>query len=215
MSGRASALVLVAPSGTGKTTVAHALVRTDPHYVFSVSATTRAPRGQERDGVDYHFLEEETFRARISRGELAEWAQVHGRLYGTPLENFAAARREGRTLVLDIDVQGALQVQAKVLDAVCVFLLPPSGRVLLERLRGRGTETEAETRARLRTALDELDQASGFRHLLVNEDVQDTVRVLRGWAESGPPSTAAAPELRDRVTEIAATLQGELAREGG
>ncbi|MEZ4414764.1 MAG: guanylate kinase [Gemmatimonadota bacterium] len=205
------ALALVAPSGTGKTTVAHALVQRSERFRFSVSATTRRPRGREVDGVDYHFLDEATFRAWIEQGRFAEWAAVHGRLYGTPLANFEVARQEGVTLLLDIDVQGALEIQERVPDALVIFLLPPTGRALLERLRGRGTETRQELAARLRTALAELDLAPRFPIQLVNQNVDETARVLEALVDR-PALRSGAFDEGARVAEIAATLREELER---
>jgi guanylate kinase len=137
-------VVLAAPSGTGNTTLAHRLVRGSDRYAFSVSATTRSPRGSEQDGIDYHFLDREAFLSMVERDELAEWAEVHGRLYGTPKAELDEASRRGTHVVLDIDVQGARQVKEAVPDTKLVFVLPPSLEVLLERLRGRGTEEAAD-----------------------------------------------------------------------
>jgi guanylate kinase len=121
-------LVLAAPSGTGKTTIAHALVERFSRFVFSVSATTRAPRGDEVDGVDYDFLSRAEFEAMIEAGALVEWAEVHGNLYGTPVRNLEAAAARGEHVVLDIDVQGARQIRDKVPDAVLMFVFPPRPR---------------------------------------------------------------------------------------
>lgn len=164
-------MVLVAPSGAGKTTLAHRLVAASDRFVFSISATTRAPRGGEQDGVDYYFVSDDDFEAMIDAGELAEWAAVHGRLYGTPRTALEAAALRGEHVVLDIDVQGARQIRDSVPDARLIFVLPPSVAVLMKRLTGRGTEGAGEVERRLRSALDELQAASEFEHRVVNDDL--------------------------------------------
>jgi len=164
-------VVLVAPSGAGKTTLAHRLVAASDRFVFSISATTRAPRGGEQDGVDYYFVSDDDFEAMIDAGELAEWAAVHSRLYGTPRAALEAAALRGEHVVLDIDVQGARQIRDSVPDARLIFVLPPSVAVLMKRLTGRGTEGAGEVERRLRSALDELQAASEFEHRVVNDDL--------------------------------------------
>ena len=172
-------------------TIARRLVDEGKEFVFSISATTRPPREGERTGVDYLFTDEDGFRGMVARGELAEWAEVHGRLYGTPVRNLEEAAEGGLFPLLDIDVQGARQIRERVPDALLVFVLPPSGRVWLQRLRGRGTEGSAELRRRLETAVAELDAVDGFDVVVVNDDLDqavDRVRtvVLEGAAGIGP-----------------------------
>jgi len=209
MTDRPCAVALVAPSGTGKTTVARALLADSSDYRFSVSATTRSPRGAERDGVDYHFVDRDRFETLVQQGHFGEWAEVHGRLYGTPLSNFDTARERGQTLILDIDFQGALQIMESVPDALPVFLLPPDGETLLRRLEGRGTESPEEVERRLRTALAELEQAPRFPIWLVNDDLSESVRRIREMVEGGlrPDLTT---QDRDLVVEIAGALQARL-----
>lgn len=168
---RAAPVVLAAPSGAGKTTLARRLVEASDRFVFSISATTRAPREGETDGVDYFFVGEDDFKAMIDAGELAEWATVHGRLYGTPRAALEEAASRGEHVVLDIDVQGARQIRDSVPDARLIFVLPPSVAVLMKRLMGRGTEGARELERRLRSALDELQAASEFEHRVVNDDL--------------------------------------------
>ena len=133
---RAAPVVLAAPSGAGKTTLARRLVEASNRFVFSISATTRVPREGETDGVDYFFVGEDDFKAMIDAGELAEWATVHGRLYGTPGAALEEAASRGEHVVLDIDVQGACQIRDSVPDARLIFVLPPSVAVLMKRLMG-------------------------------------------------------------------------------
>jgi guanylate kinase len=177
-------VVLAAPSGAGKTTLARRLVAGSDRFVFSISATTRVPRPRERDGVDYSFVSEGDFEAMIDAGEFVEWAAVHGRLYGTPRAALEAAASKGEHVVLDIDVQGARQIRDSVPDASLIFILPPSVDALMRRLRGRGTEAAPEVERRLRSALDELEAASEFAHRVVNDDLgqclQDIERIVMG-----------------------------------
>ncbi|HTO98733.1 MAG TPA: guanylate kinase, partial [Myxococcales bacterium] len=135
---KGSVIVVSAPSGAGKTTVLARVLAEMPGLRFSVSHTTRAPRDGERDGCDYHFVDRPTFERLRDRGELLEWAEVHGNLYGTAMAEIARAQRDRTDLLLDVDVQGAAQVRARVEAAVTVFILPPSFEVLEQRLRGRG-----------------------------------------------------------------------------
>lgn len=173
------AVVLCAPSGTGKTTVARALVEEYEDLMFSVSATTRPPRPGERPGVDYHFVSRDHFETMVEGGEFLEWAEVHGQLYGTPRSNLEEAAERGRDLVLDIDVQGGRQVRAARPDSVMIFLLAPSIDVMLERLRRRGSEAESEVRRRLRTARGELESVDEFEYVVVNDELRDTVAAVR------------------------------------
>jgi guanylate kinase len=147
-------LVLSAPSGTGKTTLARRLVAACDG-IFSVSATTRAPRGAERPGVDYEFVDAAEFQRRIDARELLEWAEVHGNRYGTP-RRFAGEAAGGRLVVFDIDVQGGRQIKAQRPEAAAVFVLPPSLEELERRLRGRGTDADAVIARRLAAASAEI-----------------------------------------------------------
>jgi len=174
----AAPLVLAAPSGAGKTTLARALVAGNDALVFSLSATTRPARPGERDGIDYRFVDEAGFEALRAGGELLEWATVHGHRYGTLRAGVEAALARGRTVVLDIDVQGARQIRATFPDAVLVFILPPNAGELVRRLQGRGSEKLPETVRRMRTALRELEHAASFDYIIVNDDLGSATGVL-------------------------------------
>jgi len=168
-------LVLSAPTGGGKTTIAHRLSESDGGLRFSVSHTTREPRPGEREGADYHFTGRADFEAMRERGEFLEWAEVHGNLYGTHRSEVEAAAREARDLVLDIDVQGGLQVKAAWPAAVLVFVLPPSLPELLRRLSGRSAEAGFDLRRRLESARNELALAEEYDYNVVNEDLERAV----------------------------------------
>ena len=171
-------IVLAGPSGGGKTTVRQALLQRRSDLLFSVSATTRPPRPGEADGRDYQFVGRREFEALIQEGDLLEWAEVHGELYGTPRANLRRAWDEVAHLLLDIDVQGARQLRAIQTDAVTVFLLPPDYDRLIERLRGRGSEDAETFRRRMRTALSELSEVEGFDYAVVNDDLEETLQAV-------------------------------------
>ena len=165
-------VVLAAPSGAGKTTLAHMLVERNNDVAFSISATTRPPRQGERDGRDYHFVDNATFDRMIERDELAEWAVVHGNRYGTPRREIASALERGRTVVLDIDVQGARQVRRVFSDALLIFVLPPSAVELARRLSARASEDPMERRKRLTNAMREIEAAPEFDFVVLNDDLE-------------------------------------------
>ena len=180
---RAAPIVLSAPSGTGKTTLAHRLIEESDNCVFSVSITTRTPRQGEQHGLDYVFVDGDRFDKMIESGDLAEWAYVHGGRYGTPKKALNDAADLGQQVVLDIDVQGALQIRDAIPDAKLIFVLPPSVDVLLERLRIRGTEESEVLGLRLRSALEELEVALDFDYIIINEHLSDCVQEIRDIIE--------------------------------
>ncbi len=200
-------LALCAPSGTGKTTVARALLDRHEDMLFSISATTRPPRASERDGVDYHFVNRDRFESMIADGELLEWAEVHGELYGTPVANLEGAAREGRILLLDIDVQGARQVVAARSDTLAIFLLPPSSAVLLARLRGRASEDPAELRRRLATAKGELAVMDQFEHVVINDELEAALREIGALIRDRSTASRPAAQLEDLRSRLLSDLE--------
>jgi guanylate kinase len=172
-------IVVSAPSGAGKTTILARVLRDLGGIRFSVSHTTRAPRGAERDGVEYHFVDEAAFARLREAGGLLEWAEVHGHLYGTGVAEIERASAAGVDILLDLDVQGAAQVRSRVKGAVTVFILPPSYEVLERRLRGRGQDDEATIRRRLAAAGREIDAFEKYDYAIVNEDLDACVEELK------------------------------------
>lgn len=177
-------VVVSGPSGAGKGTVVRGVLARRPETILSVSATTRAPRPDERDGTDYRFLSQESFRALAEIGELLEWAEVYGHLYGTPRRPVEDALAAGHDVVLEVDVQGALQVRESLPEAVLVFIKPPSLDELEARLAGRGTEDAGTLAQRTEAASGELAHADRYDHVIVNERADDAVgellRILDG-----------------------------------
>ncbi|MBV7411972.1 guanylate kinase [Dermabacteraceae bacterium TAE3-ERU27] len=179
LSGSAPVTVLAGPTAVGKGTVSAAIRASYPEIYLSVSATTRAPRPGEIDGVHYHFVSDEQFTRMIEEGEFLEWAQVHGKhRYGTPRSSVTAAARDGRPVLLEIDLAGARQIRKTMPEARFVFLAPPSWDVLVDRLVGRGTETAEERERRLITAREELAAESEFDVTIVNDSVARATREL-------------------------------------
>jgi len=206
-------VVLAAPSGAGKTTMARALVEGGDEFTFSVSATTRPPRKGEVNGVDYWFLNEGEFREMVARREFAEWAEVHGKLYGTPKESLTRAGEGGRHVILDIDVQGARQIREAVPEALLLFILPPSVETLFQRLAGRGTEGEDTLRVRLTTALQELEAAEEFDFFVINDDLERAVGEVRRLARLGISSPAGGSASLKDVEELRQGIEALLSRE--
>lgn len=177
-------LILSAPSGAGKTTLAHRLGdMLGGECLFSISYTTRSPRGGERDGIDYHFVERSRFEAMIDADEFLEWAEVHGNFYGTH-RSYVDAARDVDVVIFDIDVQGGEQIKRKHPEAVSVFILPPSMKELERRLRGRGTEADTAIARRLLAARREIARGEQcYDYLVVNDDLEralaDVQAILR------------------------------------
>lgn len=177
---RGALFVVSGASGAGKSTLLRRLFETVPGLEFSVSATTRAPRPGERDGVDYHFVDLPRFRRMVDEGQLYEWAEVYGRCYGTPRAPVEAALAEGRSIVLDIDVQGAAQVRTVCPEAVTVFILPPSLEALHVRLVGRGTDAPEVVQRRMADAAQQLQACGDYGYLVLNDDLDTATAQLVG-----------------------------------
>ncbi len=175
---RGRLLVLSGPGGVGKSTVASSLRAASDNFWVSVSATTRGPRNNEKDGEDYFFLTEEEFENRISKDDFLEWAQFAGARYGTPREGVEKALSEGKNVLLEIDIEGARQVRTHSKEAILVFLEPPSWEDLVSRLEGRGSDTPERRAHRLELAADELAAAKEFDVILVNDRVEKVVEAL-------------------------------------
>ena len=188
-------IVVSAPSGAGKSTLCDRLVAEFPGIAYSVSCTTRSPRGEEQDGVHYFFLSKKEFKARVKSGEFLEYAKVHGNYYGTLEDTVLFAMEEGQHVLLDIDVQGARQIRDSLSRRdprnpirrgfMDIFISPPSFEELERRLRGRGTDKEDVIRKRLDNAKAEMDYAPDYAHQLINDDLEQAYADLKALILSG------------------------------
>jgi guanylate kinase len=204
--------VLSAPSGAGKSTVVARVMGEVPGLRFSVSHTTRRPRGGERDHVAYHFVERAAFEALVREGRMLEWAEVHGQLYGTALAEYEAAARERRDLLLDVDVQGASQVRARFPEAVTIFVMPPSRERLEERLRGRGEDSAATIERRLANARIEVERYREFSHVVVNDDLEACVGAVECVIQAARHGTGPAAAVVDPIVQGFQKSSGEPSR---
>jgi guanylate kinase len=208
--------IISAPSGSGKSTLVGNLMKWDPSLIFSVSYTTRKPRGQEQEGHEYHFVTRESFLEMRDRGQFIEWAPVFDDFYGTHRRYVDQGRAEGRDVVLDIDVKGARQLRERIPEAVSVFILAPSREELEKRLRARGDVSEEVIRKRVAAAAREIRDFSQYGFVLVNEEVQVASGLLQAIVEEArqnqqSPRTAGLrsdnPDVRERVLRILATFE--------
>ncbi len=189
-------VVLSGPSGVGKGTVSKALLQAEPNLVLSVSATTRLPRNGETDGVSYYFVSREKFSLMIEGDEFLEWARVYDNFYGTPRLPVEETLARGKDVLLEIDVQGGLQVKRKLPEAVLIFLLPPSWKELEARLAGRGSESPEEVQKRLQWAKRELQSLSLYDYVVVNERVEKAVEQIRSIITAEKCRTARFRDLK-------------------
>ena len=180
---RGHLFIISAPSGAGKSTILMAILKEDPRLRYSISCTTRPPRGNERDGVDYYFLSNAAFREKIDSGELAEWAEVHGHLYGTSAKFLDDSLQRGYDILFDIDVVGAKKLYAKYPEATLVFIAPPSMEELKQRLAERGTDSSEAIEQRMKNARAEMAEAKWYHHVIVNDDLARAVSKLKAIIE--------------------------------
>ncbi len=204
------AIILSAPSGGGKTTIAKTLLSRRKDLGYSVSCTTRAPRGTEVDGRDYYFISRAEFLAKRENNAFAESAVVHGNLYGTLRSEVKRVLATGRHVVMDIDVQGAVQFMRAFPDSVTIFILPPSAEVLLERLRARETESPAQLAARLQSALQELQQVAEYEYIVVNDDLERAVSSVESIIDAETVSRERVKNLTRQVGLLIERLEQEI-----
>jgi guanylate kinase len=198
-------VILSSPSGGGKTSIAHALLKRRPDVGYSVSATTRPPRAGEVDGRDYHFLSAAEFAERRGADAFAESAQVHGMWYGTLRSEVTRVMAAGKKVIMDIDVQGAAQFRRAFPETVTIFVLPPSGDALLARLKERGTEDAASLGRRLRSALAELKAVPEYQYVVVNDQLEKAVESVSGILD-------AESRRRERLTDLERDLRSIVER---
>lgn len=177
--GKGILFVISAPSGTGKTTLARKLIEQIPDLQFSISYTTRSPRANERDGEDYHFVSHNRFKEMVERDEFLEWAEVLGNYYGTSRSFVERLTQQRIDLILDIDTQGAKKVKEKGVEAVLIYLLPPSFQSLRERLFHRGLDSHEQIQYRLAHARKDMEEALGFHYVVLNDQMEETLDLLR------------------------------------
>jgi len=194
-------LVVCAPSGTGKSTLIEMLREEFTNFGFSVSYTTRAPRGEEQNGREYNFVSREAFVAMRSRGDFCEWAEVHGNFYGTATKPVVEMLDAGRDVLFDIDVQGAKQLKKTFYKGTYVFLLPPSREELVRRLQGRGTDSEESIACRLGNASGEMAQAKWFDNWVVNDNLDVAYQELRAVYMAGRCKPSLRPGMLSNVME--------------
>ena len=207
-------IILSSPSGGGKTTIARALMARRTDLGYSVSCTTRQPRPGEEDGRDYYFLSPGEFIARRAAGDFAEWAEVHGRMYGTLRSEVERVLAQQRHVIMDIDVQGAALFARAFPQSVLVFVLPPSAEVLLARLRGRSTENASSLVTRLRSALEEIAQVGAYEYVVINDDLDHAVAQVSTIIDAEGLRRTRATDLGHRVGQLAEQLEHELTLEG-
>ena len=196
--------IISAPSGSGKSTLVARLLQRDTGLMFSISYTTRKPRGAEVDGRDYCYVSREDFEAMIARDEFLEWAQVFGNYYGTHRGILEEAQARGKDLVLDIDVQGARQLMSKIPEAVSVFVLAPSRQILEERLRARGEDRNEVIERRLRDAAAEIRKYENYDYVLINDDLAKSDAILQSIVRA---ERVRRERMEDQVRPILSTFQ--------
>jgi guanylate kinase len=165
-------VVISSPSGTGKTTICHRLIKRHKDFIFSVSATTRPPRKKEKNGIDYYFLTDEQFNRMLKGNEFAEWANVFGYRYGTGKSELGKALKNNRVLLCDVDIQGGMSIKKKYKNAVSIFVIPPSLTELKRRLFKRRTESPSQKKLRLKTAIKELSFWKHYDYIVLNDDLK-------------------------------------------
>ena len=203
-------VILSAPSGGGKTTIARRLMEARTDVGYSVSCTTRLPRAGEVDGRDYHFLGTGEFLARRERGEFAESAEVHGKLYGTLRREVQRVLASGRHVIMDIDVQGAAQFERAFPESVTIFLLPPSGDVLVGRLTARKTEDRGSLRLRLQSAVSELRAVQSYQYAVINDDLEHAIQRVSAVIDAEGARRTRMPELDERIGSLIEHLEREI-----
>jgi guanylate kinase len=171
--------IISAPSGSGKSTLTNEILKLVPNLVFSISYTTRDPRGSEQNGKQYHFVSMDEFERMVSDGEFLEHANVYGKCYGTARRYLREAGKSGNDLLLDIDVQGASQIKKNLTDAISIFVLPPDRKTLEWRLRNRSEDREEEIQRRLRTASREIEEYDKYDFVLINDQLEKSVERLQ------------------------------------
>jgi guanylate kinase len=196
--------IISAPSGSGKSTLVARLLNHGAGLMFSVSYTTRKPRGAEIDGQNYHFVTRERFEEMLARDEFLEWAEVFGNYYGTHRGILEDAQAKGKDLVLDIDVQGALQLKCKIPEAVTVFILAPSRQILEHRLRARSEDRDDVIERRLRDAAQEIGNYKAYDYVLINRDLDESEAVLSAIVQA---ERVRRTRIEDQIQPILATFQ--------
>ncbi|HEV7991688.1 MAG TPA: guanylate kinase [Gemmatimonadaceae bacterium] len=203
-------VILSAPSGGGKTTIAKMLLERRADLGYSVSCTTRSPRPTEVPGRDYYFISRAEFLDKREQGAFAESAEVHGNLYGTLRAEVDRVLATGRHVVMDIDVQGAVQFMRAFPQSVTIFILPPSAEVLLDRLRSRQTESPAQLAARLQSALQELQQVGEYEYVVVNDELERAVSSVESIVDAEVVSRERVKNLRQQVGQLIERLEQEI-----
>jgi guanylate kinase len=198
--------IISAPSGSGKSTLVTRLFREVPGLRFSVSYTTRKPRGNEKEGVDYCFISREEFEARMEKGEFLEHACVFGNYYGTHISELEKAKDEGKDLVLDIDVQGAAQLKHKLPEAVTIFVLAPSRQILEQRLRSRSEDPDPVIVRRLNDAASEIRNYDRYDYIVVNDDLERSAETLASIVTA---ERVRRTRIEDQLRPILATFEAE------